>query len=166
VRRRLFNLGVLLSLVLCLGTVLLWVRSERVYESIHWHGRDWGRDIGTDDGILVYSEWHAPVDLIETPAVWKSQKRFPQPRRFGMERYNGAVSGAVVGNAWAPWFPLWLPAILTALMPGMWLYSLVRRRRQFKLGQCSHCGYSLTGNTSGVCPECGTPAADKAGAKA
>jgi uncharacterized paraquat-inducible protein A len=23
-------------------------------------------------------------------------------------------------------------------------------------GQCAECGYDLTGNTSGVCPECGT----------
>jgi hypothetical protein len=23
-------------------------------------------------------------------------------------------------------------------------------------GICRHCGYSLTGNVSGVCPECGT----------
>ncbi|GJM23618.1 MAG: hypothetical protein DHS20C16_00330 [Phycisphaerae bacterium] len=25
--------------------------------------------------------------------------------------------------------------------------------------QCSNCGYDLTGNVSGVCPECGTPSA-------
>ena len=23
-------------------------------------------------------------------------------------------------------------------------------------GRCPHCGYDLTGNVSGVCPECGT----------
>ncbi len=26
-----------------------------------------------------------------------------------------------------------------------------------KLGVCLHCGYDLTGNTSGTCPECGNP---------
>jgi hypothetical protein len=26
-----------------------------------------------------------------------------------------------------------------------------------KSDACSRCGYNLTGNTSGVCPECGTP---------
>ena len=30
----------------------------------------------------------------------------------------------------------------------------VRKRRE--KGLCTRCGYSLTGNTSGVCPECGT----------
>ncbi|HEX5243398.1 MAG TPA: hypothetical protein VFW23_09085 [Tepidisphaeraceae bacterium] len=28
-------------------------------------------------------------------------------------------------------------------------------------GMCVSCGYDLTGNTSGVCPECGTPTTDK-----
>ena len=35
----------------------------------------------------------------------------------------------------------------------------VRRRRQ---GLCTECGYDLTGNVSGKCPECGTPVSAKA----
>ena len=31
----------------------------------------------------------------------------------------------------------------------------VRRWRRQKHGRCVRCGYDLTGNTSGVCPECG-----------
>lgn len=31
-----------------------------------------------------------------------------------------------------------------------------RRRKRRRLGQCERCAYDLTGNTSGVCPECGT----------
>ena len=31
------------------------------------------------------------------------------------------------------------------------------RRRQPPPGHCQKCGYDLTGNVSGVCPECGTP---------
>lgn len=30
------------------------------------------------------------------------------------------------------------------------------RPHRFKEHQCSNCGYNLTGNTSGRCPECGT----------
>ncbi len=29
------------------------------------------------------------------------------------------------------------------------------RRRRIRLGLCLACGYNLTGNVSGVCPECG-----------
>ncbi|MCB9850952.1 MAG: hypothetical protein H6817_09650 [Phycisphaerales bacterium] len=34
---------------------------------------------------------------------------------------------------------------------------LVWRKRRIS-GRCTQCGYDLTGNTSGVCPECGQPA--------
>ncbi len=33
----------------------------------------------------------------------------------------------------------------------------VRRRRRRRAGLCIKCGYDLTGNESGVCPECGRP---------
>ncbi len=33
----------------------------------------------------------------------------------------------------------------------------VRRRMRHRRGLCAKCGYNLTGNVSGVCPECGTP---------
>ena len=35
-------------------------------------------------------------------------------------------------------------------------YSLARYRRRTPPGHCQHCGYNLTGNESGVCPECAT----------
>ena len=32
----------------------------------------------------------------------------------------------------------------------------LRRERRRRRGQCGECGYDLTGNQSGVCPECGS----------
>lgn len=46
--------------------------------------------------------------------------------------------------------PLWIPVILMAL-PTAWLWL---RRRGTNDG-CANCGYDLTGNVSGTCPECG-----------
>jgi hypothetical protein len=40
------------------------------------------------------------------------------------------------------------------------IYAIVRTvqvRRPPARGLCVNCGYNLTGNTSGVCSECGTP---------
>jgi len=34
-------------------------------------------------------------------------------------------------------------------------YLWYRDRRRFPPGHCPSCGYNLTGNQSGVCPECG-----------
>ena len=49
------------------------------------------------------------------------------------------------------WFPLWplflLPAVGTVVL--YW-------RHRPRPGLCRNCRYNLTGNVSGVCPECGT----------
>jgi len=47
--------------------------------------------------------------------------------------------------------PLWVPA-LTFVIPTVLLWY--RDRRPPK-GHCQNCGYNLTGNVTGVCPECG-----------
>jgi membrane protein YdbS with pleckstrin-like domain len=36
-------------------------------------------------------------------------------------------------------------------------YREERRSDRLKTGRCLACGYSLRGNVSGVCPECGAP---------
>ena len=55
--------------------------------------------------------------------------------------------------------PLWMPflgiAITTALIRRTHLWRADRR------GICRDCGYNLTGNVSGVCPECGTQLKDQ-----
>jgi len=47
--------------------------------------------------------------------------------------------------------PIWFLAMLFAI-PAMWRFRSLRERRD----DCRACGYDLTGNKSGVCPECGT----------
>lgn len=34
-----------------------------------------------------------------------------------------------------------------------------------EIGTCPYCGYNLTGNVSGVCPECGRPVKEHGGAR-
>jgi hypothetical protein len=55
--------------------------------------------------------------------------------------------------------PLWLPMLLV-LVPTAMLWwgdigSWWANRRRMPTGHCSRCGYDLTGNVSGRCPECG-----------
>ena len=52
-------------------------------------------------------------------------------------------------------FPLWLPALLFAILPVHRYLTHIRRIRT-RTQSCISCGYNLTGNTSGTCPECGT----------
>ena len=56
----------------------------------------------------------------------------------------------------------WVPIAVTAALPAAWLLLFLARRlllpmRRERLGLCRSCGYDLTGNTSGTCPECGKP---------
>lgn len=53
--------------------------------------------------------------------------------------------------------PAWYPFLAAAVVPVVWLVGRLRRRRRSGPGRCRRCSYDLTGNTSGVCPECGTP---------
>jgi len=52
--------------------------------------------------------------------------------------------------------PGWLWVLATAILPAIWFAAVVHRRRRPNPHQCDHCGYDLTGNVSGLCPECGT----------
>jgi hypothetical protein len=54
--------------------------------------------------------------------------------------------------------PLWIPFLIVAL-PTAFLWWRDHRRR-ISPGHCRKCGYNLTGNVSGICPECGQPTTD------
>ena len=47
--------------------------------------------------------------------------------------------------------PFWIP--LMVALAAAWFFH--RKARAIMPGRCRSCSYDLTGNTSGVCPECG-----------
>lgn len=56
-------------------------------------------------------------------------------------------------------FPLWAPFVACIAYPAVaFMRGPVRRWRRRRKGLCINCGYDLTGNVSGVCPECGSAA--------
>ena len=56
---------------------------------------------------------------------------------------------ATVAYLYIPLWPIYVPIIAVAAF--MWW-----RDRRIPKGHCQTCGYNLTGNVSGICPECGT----------
>jgi hypothetical protein len=55
--------------------------------------------------------------------------------------------------------PLWMIFLLFAAYPiATFSRAPIRRWRRRRKGLCVECGYDLTGNVSGVCPECGAVA--------
>ncbi|MCH7813010.1 MAG: hypothetical protein IID40_03220 [Planctomycetes bacterium] len=56
---------------------------------------------------------------------------------------------------WNFTFPIHLPLLALLAIVTYPLLPFALRRNRRKRGLCLKCGYDLTGNTSGVCPECG-----------
>lgn len=54
--------------------------------------------------------------------------------------------------------PLWMPFFMLMIYPTSRAWrGPIRRLRRRRRNQCMKCGYNLTANISGTCPECGTP---------
>jgi hypothetical protein len=72
---------------------------------------------------------------------YASRECFPSVRRWG----NSAATVDM---------PFWIIALAVAIPTApLWWFD----RRAYPLGHCVKCGYDLTGNVSGHCPECGEP---------
>lgn len=89
--------------------------------------------------------------------AWLGPPRFPFPglghghaRGFGL----GLPIRVNLGGHELIRIPLWLPLVIVATPTATLLW---RDRRRILPGYCKQCGYNLTGNVSGVCPECGEP---------
>lgn len=96
---------------------------------------------GAVRSIVVHPKW--TVDLGKIRLVF-----FPMNRELIRNCSPHAYSG--VARTFV-YLPLWIPLLLLTLFAGLRV-----RWRPVPPGHCTHCGYSLIGNTSGVCPECGT----------
>ena len=89
--------------------------------------------------------------------------------RYGFDSPNIAhmpfrSGGHVLLRSFWTWYirvPFWLILILVGIPTAyMW-----RRERRVLKGHCQTCGYNLTGNVSGRCPECGEACKPEAGAQ-
>ena len=189
--RWIFNGMAVVSLVLCVASAALWVRSFRGVDEmfvdrevfVH-HGAGGGLSVGarywiaTSPGMItVYGEV-APLS-----EVWDGPQQNQATWHLGFARDKSLATGAFAANGlatslvkrrfgfaydsefgghfWLLGAPLWVIAGTAALIP------FIRFARWFGYfggdgkGICSSCGYNLTGNVSGVCPECGKPIANQ-----
>jgi hypothetical protein len=95
-----------------------------------------------------YGSARLEIIKLRTPPLvfWKPGYRAPkdigpQAAASSIGRYNG---GSLT-------IPHWL-ILLALAVPTAMLWWADRRKPE---GWCTRCGYDLTGNVSGVCPECG-----------
>jgi hypothetical protein len=131
-RRRLFTLLSALSLLLCAGTCVLWVRS---------YGDADSRDLPSDLAAYSYS---GKLVLVRDP------NRDP----------NGAFQvGGQIRKIHLLSIPFWSVVAVSAGLPTAWAVTRFRSKEpnQGQRACCSTCGYDLRA-TPERCPECGTVA--------
>ena len=180
-RRRLFAVVSAFSLLLCFATLALWVRSYWSHDTLGCRtvhiGTDsmdsWFYGLNSSKGVLLVA-FNTKVHITDVRDVPNEREgthfvcfgNLPvDMHHLDSSDYwhgfscdfshhpgtNVSFDLAEIG------FPLWLLVMLTAILPSLRAIRFVQRHRIHKLHHCLSCGYNLTGNVSGVCPECGTP---------
>jgi hypothetical protein len=162
-RRHLFTAVSVLSLVACLALAALCVRSYWIGDTFTAFSPNSIYSVVMEQGRIVLARdidrgahpWlRAPPRAFHTsdrPPLRRWAVQFSYNNRHSLYDYPRGASGNVLV------FPILLLAVATAMVPACWLSALLWKRSRRKAGSCRRCGYNLTGNTSGVCPECGTP---------
>ena len=81
--------------------------------------------------------------------------------KLGFIYWSTYHSGLFVPQGFILVLPYWFVILVFSALffPFVLKRVLDERRRAAGAGRCVQCGYNLTGNTSGICPECGTKVA-------
>ena len=88
-------------------------------------------------------------------SMFATRGQWPAEGWLGIGRSRWPVIWRPEAPALLLMMPLWMP-LSGAVIPTVFL---CRRTLRSPPGHCQTCGYNLTGDVSGVCPECGTPIA-------
>jgi len=104
-------------------------------------------------------EWCMKWQPIRNPSIWTPFPTEASPPQwsngFGFTLF--AVTPLTsAGRVTLVAIPYWSIVATTGALPIVYLARMLRRRTRNRIGACVRCSYSLTGNTSGICPECGT----------
>src|SRR5688572_25949990 len=161
--RWLFNIASLLSLLICMATAVMWIRSYFVGDNWVWYerecqncyntirsGRGWIRygwtDMSRMTGINPPSG-HFTGEPAEAVYPVNATVQFNHP--FPGYRHFRNPLALLVDVSYA------IPFTISAVLPPICLLRYHRQRRRTRLGLCKVCGYDLRASP-GRCPECGT----------
>src|SRR5947207_1159557 len=108
-----------------------------------------------NDRCLVYIRPDQPWFMNEGSADSEPYCSFPPDPTDGI--YLGPTDPAgIFAVEFLPSYRVALDLPLWPLpLPALFLFLAMRRRRSADHSVCRHCSYDLTGNVSGICPECG-----------
>jgi hypothetical protein len=186
VKGRLFTFFTVVSLLLWLAVCMLWVRSSwrgdrvdvLVYPSAYRQTPAWAFALLSGKGGLGFSAAHSCTNYADE-ASWRRAVEQRPARRISHDLFpavyprwsTGDWGWGRAGFQWvrrdstAPTYwstqrsvvvPYWLPSLFAAIAPALWIRARLVKVGRKRHGLCLGCGYDLTGNASGTCPECGT----------
>jgi hypothetical protein len=108
-----------------------------------------GQFVGSIQIGLAQNPWSVGHEDIGMHGPWSWQVVWCLGIELSEESFPGPSTRRSV------WLPYWLLTALMLILPAFQLRRRLREQRKVKQGRCSSCGYDLTGNRSGICPECG-----------
>jgi hypothetical protein len=175
-RRRLLDLLTALSLLLCVAASAWWVRSHHASDRILYQTGEDPRghqrcfELCSNRGVLVFRHHHiaglgrayAEKMSLHTergePAGEPLRVRYDRKPVLPGFSFDPPITTFVPPATWWRYsvqVPHYAVVIAAGVPPVARLRSHRRRRGGDTRGLCTGCGYNLTGNVSGVCPECG-----------
>ncbi|HEY8747028.1 MAG TPA: hypothetical protein VIM11_03570 [Tepidisphaeraceae bacterium] len=177
-RRRLFTFASAVLLLLCAATVILWFLSQTMGYLLCRGNADGGLQISVADGELSVFQAAGEVapnnyPFLNTGGRWEltrfwAEGRLPSRPDGIIERFGFKYRARHL--LWSRFrqlvVPLWLLVGAFGVPPILLFRKRYLASSRWASARCPTCSYNLTANTSGVCPECGTPAEDKARANA
>ena len=148
-----------------LGTAGLWVRSAKHFDRY--------TRMTTDFSFLMAENYYGRIGLLSYSAKEPATPPFLIMARRSRVRWETEIfsfygwwswfdfksSKSQLASTWHFTFPHWFLLLLSAVLPSIWLIKWWKKRRLAMVGCCPACGYDLTGNETGVCPECGASTA-------
>ena len=137
------------------ATLALWHRTYSVWDFLEYSHDDlenyrtrryW---LTTDHGLIFLG--HKVVKFSNRNGFALALHNNQKYRRDGFS-YSSRASAKLTQVS----VPIWI-FVFTLTIPRFGRFRLaVRSQNRRRRGRCLSCGYNLTANTSGICPECGT----------
>ncbi len=141
-RRRARRVAKWTAAILCLANALLYVASVRWLCWCHFSPPA-ATGVWIGAGILLF-DWDPYSELAEGQGFLFGRNIY-RFRWWFTFRHHDAVRIEI---------PLWAPLLSLLLVTYLlWRHDV----HPYAPGHCHRCGYDLTGNVSGACPECGAP---------